>query len=69
MGLIEGIKKLKCDLFFGKYIDNNYVFINFYKFKVDMKKKEIGLRVNIIILLLLDMYVRDIINVNNIIFD
>lgn len=41
MGLIEGIKKLKCDLFFGKYIDNNYVFINFYKFKVDMKKKKL----------------------------
>lgn len=38
-GLIEGIKKLKCDLSSGKHIDNNHVFINLYKSKADMKKR------------------------------
>lgn len=68
-GLIEGIKKLKCDLSSDKHIDNNHVFINLYKSKADMKKKETGPRVNTTISLPSDMHVRDTINVNNTIFD
>lgn len=67
--MIEGIKKLKCDLSSGKHIDNNHVFINLYKSKAGMKKKETGPRVNTTISLPSDMHLRDTINVNNTIFD